>query len=349
VKTIGHNTKVMLLSSIRRRAILRLLSLKPALFAVALILLLLNGCKTQSFGTTFTATGNGNWENAGTWSVGRAPSSNDTITIPASRKVTLTSVTAEYSNMLILVSGTLHFNSGKKLRMCEGEVDVAVGGKLEGDNAGSKIDICNYMAWDGNDGGDGPLTIVNPHPLPVVLASANTITANGTVTISWTTAAEIKCDHFSIQRSKSGEDFHEIATVNGAGNSTSALYYSFTDFEPYNGNSYYRLEQVNYNGSSELLRIFAVKVNVQVISLYPNPVSLSQERTIELTIPDEAGFTLTAANENGKEIFSQVCTNPEEKKLLLQMLKDAITSGGVYSVKIRTGDEAFYKRLAVVE
>jgi hypothetical protein len=349
MKPVGRNTIVLLLSSINRSAAFKFLSLKPGLLAIGFLLLLLNGCKTKSFGTTISATGNGNWENPGTWSAGRAPVSNDTITIAVNRKVTLTSVTAEYANMLVMVSGTLHFNSGKKLRMCEGKVEVASGGKLEADNSGSKIDICTNMAWDGNDGGDGPLTIVNPNPLPVVLADAKAITANGAVTIAWATASEIKCDHYSVQRSKNGEDFYEIAAVKGAGNSTSALYYSYTDFEPYTGNSYYRLMQINYNGKTELLKMFAVKMNTKFVALYPNPISISEKQTIELDVPGEGVFTVTAVDKNGKEVFSLACTGAEEKKLFMQQLQEAITSAGIYSVQIRTRDEAYYKRLAVVE
>jgi hypothetical protein len=328
---------------------LRLYSVKPGLVVIGLLLFMLNGCKTNVDGATMSATANGNWENSSTWSGSRAPASNDTLTIPSGKTVTVTTVTAEYSNMLINVSGTLHFNGGKKIRMCDGKVDVAVGGKLEADNAGSKVDICSYMAWDGNDPGTGPLTIVNPHPLPVLIKDATARVDNDAVVIQWSTESEVECDHYTIERSRDGDNFIEIGIIKGAGTTTSPHHYSHTDLNPYKGRSYYRLLQTDFDGRTEVLKVLVVKASIDDIALYPNPFAITGPAHIELDIPNNAELVITATDKSGREIFTWTCLNAEDRKNMLLRLREQIVSPGVYSVKITLSDAVYYKKLAVVD
>src|SRR6185295_13576937 len=78
------------------------------------------GTPERVYAGTMQAVGSGNWTAAATWSKGRVPTDNDTITIPAGITVTVDIVTASYSHLLIIVNGTLYFNGGKKIIMCEG-------------------------------------------------------------------------------------------------------------------------------------------------------------------------------------------------------------------------------------
>src|SRR5678815_4686906 len=113
------------------------------------------GVPEKAFAGTMTAVANGNWTSSSTWSGGRVPQDNDTITIPAGTTVTVDVVTASYSHLLIIVNGTLYFNGGKKIIMCDGMVIVNAGGLLSAANSGSKFEVCGSFLWDGNDPGAG--------------------------------------------------------------------------------------------------------------------------------------------------------------------------------------------------
>jgi hypothetical protein len=88
-------------------------------------------------------------------------------------------------------------------------------------------------------------------PLPIELLNFNAVCNNAKIIVSWSTASETNNDYFTIESSIDGITWETIATVSGAGNSNTALSYSFTDDNPISGTSYCRLKQTDYNGQSE--------------------------------------------------------------------------------------------------
>ena len=69
--------------------------------------------------------------------------------------------------------------------------------------------------------------------------------------IEWTTQSEYNSNYFSLERSRNGEIWEEITVVPSAGNSTSEINYSYSDFDFYSL-SYYRLKQVDIDGQYEM-------------------------------------------------------------------------------------------------
>src|SRR5258705_12485060 len=72
------------------------------------------GTPQKAYAGTMTAVASGNWTSASTWSAGRVPQDNDTITIPFGKTVTVDVVTVSYNHLLLIVNGVLYFNGGKK-------------------------------------------------------------------------------------------------------------------------------------------------------------------------------------------------------------------------------------------
>ena len=91
----------------------------------------------------------------------------------------------------------------------------------------------------------------NTSPLPIELLSFSGSCVNGNVALKWATASETNNDYFSIERSHDGISFKSIATVDGAGNSSSVLNYSYTDNATLTTGAYYRLRQTDFNGDSK--------------------------------------------------------------------------------------------------
>ena len=86
--------------------------------------------------------------------------------------------------------------------------------------------------------------------LPITLSAFNaTLQNDKTVTITWSTSAEINNAYFALERSVNGIDFETLTEQQGAGNSTVVLHYSHIDPNPVSGNNYYRLKQVDFDGT----------------------------------------------------------------------------------------------------
>lgn len=110
--------------------------------------------------------------------------------------------------------------------------------------------------------------------LPVEWLDFNAILLpNQQVQLNWATAQEFNNSHFNIQRSIDGIHFENIGKVNGQGTTYEISQYQFVDAKPQLGRNYYRLEQVDYNGSTDLSNVVEIFVQPSTSSLmvYPNP------------------------------------------------------------------------------
>jgi uncharacterized repeat protein (TIGR02543 family) len=98
---------------------------------------------------------------------------------------------------------------------------------------------------------------LNVLPISLLSFTAEAVD-NRVVECRWATASEVNNDFFSVERSKDGEAWEVLGTVAGAGNNHSTLHYSFADDAPYEGLSYYRLRQTDFDGSSSLSQVEVV-------------------------------------------------------------------------------------------
>ncbi|WP_157780952.1 T9SS type A sorting domain-containing protein [Hymenobacter sedentarius] len=118
------------------------------------------------------------------------------------------------------------------------------------------------------------LTSGDASPLPVTLTRFEATPKVQGIAINWATASEKNNDHFDVQRSANGELFQTIGIVRGLGNSSSAHEYLFSDSRPLSCTAYYRLRQVDTDGTSIFSRVVAVQnTMLNDVSVYPNPTS----------------------------------------------------------------------------
>ncbi len=91
------------------------------------------------------------------------------------------------------------------------------------------------------------------------------------VELLWTTLSETNNDYFLVQRSGPGVAFETIGHVEGNGTTNEEVRYQFSDKNPLNGLSYYRLVQVDFDGSRNEVSPVAVylkSTEPQVIATY---------------------------------------------------------------------------------
>jgi len=115
-------------------------------------------------------------------------------------------------------------------------------------------DTAARCAWQSGLSGFGEWTLgENAAPLPVQLASfAATVEVSGSVRLSWGTVSEVNSYGFYVQRSASpASAFEDVpgGFLAGAGTTAAPRHYEWTDRAPLPGTSYYRLKQVDLDGS----------------------------------------------------------------------------------------------------
>lgn len=89
----------------------------------------------------------------------------------------------------------------------------------------------------------------------------------GGILLKWKTSAEYANSYFIVERSVDGSDFDAITEVDGAGNATYANNYSFQDNDLvsiHKGEVYYRLKQVDFDGSENTSQAAEIKLNTKL-------------------------------------------------------------------------------------
>lgn len=137
-----------------------------------------------------------------------------------------------------------------------------------------------YQLCDPDGNCDTALVTVNfpaGAPLPVSLLSFNGNRNGNNVTLRWATTAESQNAGFEIQRLV-GSDYKVVGFVNSkADNGTSGyqINYQFSELNNTNAVSWYRLVQVNQDGSRKIMPSLAIRglEDLKKMLIYPNPGS----------------------------------------------------------------------------
>lgn len=109
-------------------------------------------------------------------------------------------------------------------------------------------------------------------PLPIELLSFTVEAEGDHVRCAWSTASEQDNARFVVQRSPDLADWSAVGEVPGAGNSTSVLHYTFMDLGVPRGTSYYRLQQIDQDGTGTFSPVEVVRIIGQDgLSVFPNP------------------------------------------------------------------------------
>lgn len=112
------------------------------------------------------------------------------------------------------------------------------------------------------------------NPLPTELTHFDTFNAYSTIYLEWSTVSEVKNDFFTIEIGSNLNDQRAVSSVNGSGNSSTVIDYSFVDKSPLRGISYYRLTQTDDDGKSTYSKIVSLDLelsNEQPFRIFPNP------------------------------------------------------------------------------
>lgn len=155
----------------------------------------------------------------------------------------------------------------------------------------------------------GKVTIYGPQALPVTWTSFEGRATDRGNELTWQTASEINSDYFAIEHSADGKTFEELDRVTAADNSSTPKTYHFMHEGDMVDMIYYRLRQVDYDGTTDYSKIIAIypslKGGLRNITIYPNPTDGKiqfSEPVSEVNVYDTSGRKIKAISNAGKSI-----------------------------------------------
>ncbi len=187
-------------------------------------------------------------------------------------------------------------------------------------------------------------------PLPVELLYFNAIAEhNSVVRCEWSTASEINNDYFGIERSKDAVNFEQIGQAPSAapgGNSSTTLNYVRYDDHPYNGVSYYRLRQVDKNGTFAYSPVRQVYIGTfNIITIYPNPSA----DYIQYLVGSEKGDNVQVRvwDVLGQNVLREQTTI--EGGITMRKISVANLASGMYMLQVITSSKEYAQKQFVVK
>ncbi|MEZ4957110.1 MAG: T9SS type A sorting domain-containing protein [Saprospiraceae bacterium] len=158
------------------------------------------------------------------------------------------------------------------------------------------------FSFNVNDADEGYLIssyTVTATALPVELIDFNARKYFNSIQLSWQTATEIDNDFFTVQHSLDGRTFHDLETIDGAGNSFESKSYSFVHKNPHNGMNYYRLKQTDFDGEESFSPVESIQFGEnEYWSIYPNPAI--DQLTISLPKTSDQNIAISIYDLQGK-------------------------------------------------
>ena len=211
-------------------------------------------------------------------------------------------------------------------------------------NAGSNIiavEIHQANVTSSDISFDLQLIGVEPNPLPVELIYFTTSSGPTGVSLEWATASEENNDYFIVEHSVDGYQFKSIAKIEGHGNRKNLTHYRIVDHNPYPGLNYYRLKQVDYDGSIDYSDIVSISIdsNYDIILLFPNPSS-DFIRIKSRTDVSVRGIVI-------RNILGQVINVPVASGETGIVLDVHLLPRGTYFVNINAGSNIVTKRVII--
>ena len=167
------------------------------------------------------------------------------------------------------------------------------------------------------------------------------------VQLLWDTETERNNSGFEIQRSKDGIDWEILDFVEGAGTTFAPQNYEWVDESPYEGDNYYRLRQVDFDGQFEYSNIQIVQIadlDNREVQFFPNPFidQLTLKVPQAFHVADE--YELTVYNTAG--IVERVFTGGVNGEIAVN-IEDL--SEGSYIVELKIGETVHRKLLVKID
>jgi hypothetical protein len=177
----------------------------------------------------------------------------------------------------------------------------------------------------------------NMAPLPVELAWFRVARQAKGVQLTWETASEVENSGFEVQVSADGKNFKKVDFVQSrAGNSSVAQRYIYLDTKTSSfGTRYYRLAQIDFDGTTTYSSIKAVTIDGSPVTVaaYPNPFTEGQQVALNLPAGESRRVSLVLTNALGQVVYNEQAQVQEGQDELLVNTAKA-NAKGIYLLNV---------------
>ncbi|MCP4521096.1 MAG: T9SS type A sorting domain-containing protein [Cytophagales bacterium] len=186
-------------------------------------------------------------------------------------------------------------------------------------------------------------TITTANVLPVEFISFDAKLIEDEVQLEWQTASEINNKEFIIERSIDGITWEEIATIEGNGTSNSVNSYQAIDANPIEGTSFYRLQQVDYDGTTDYSSIVDI-ANIGSLELvvYPNP----SEGLFQIEVSGNAE-NLENIKVYLTDIYGQQALVETQVDGNIISVNATEFTAGIYFVELKTNNDSYIHKIVI--
>jgi hypothetical protein len=172
---------------------------------------------------------------------------------------------------------------------------------------------------------------ITPIPLPVELISFNAVKQSSAVLLTWATASEQDNDFFDIEMTENMKgEFKAVGRVHSKVNTSSIKQnYQFSHKGNFTGTRYYRLKQVDLDGTFEYSKVVAVSANGMHMAaeprVYPNPIT--PDSKLVYTADVAGKLIVTVVNMSGTRIQSKSYDVEAGENTIVLNLSDNLPAG----------------------
>ena len=191
------------------------------------------------------------------------------------------------------------------------------------------------------------------NPIPVELSSFTAVSDGKSVTLKWTTASETNNRGWDIERSENRnkqDSWLKLGFVDGSGNSTESNSYTFRDVELKSVTYYYRLKQIDFDGTSSYSDIVEVEVGVpdqfNLAQNYPNP--FNPETAIEFQIPSNSMVNISVYNSIGEKVAT-LLNEQLEQGYYKRSFDGSNLPSGIYIYRLTANNVMFTKKMMLIK
>ena len=188
-------------------------------------------------------------------------------------------------------------------------------------------------------------------PIPVELVSFTSNVSNKSVILNWVTATELNNSGWNIERKQPDQNWEKIGFIEGSGNSTTNKNYSFIDKNVSSGIYQYRLQQIDFDGTSTCTYVIDVEFSqlpseFYLYQNYPNPFNPSTK--IKFDVPVSACVNISVYNTIGEKIETIVNEQLEAGVHFADFDASTLPSG-IYIYRLTSNNYVFTNKMILIK
>jgi len=182
--------------------------------------------------------------------------------------------------------------------------------------------------------------------LPVELLSFTVHDLKNYIRLRWSTSSEINHSHFVIEKSTDLNDFKTIGIVHSPVSSNAANTYYFNDYHVQSSLNYYRLRQVDKDGTSSYSKVLSISRSVESKEpyIFPNP-SKGIQTFIHYYSEYDQSIALGIKNTSGECIYAKTIEVSQGRNIIPISEKNFIEKN--YFVSITSSSNRWVMKLMV--